>query len=260
MSDSPRVLMSWQACERAAKAVQALFEGTYSRWEVAGDVRRQQDAREPGPVIVKHVLISKPSPPQNPIPTWEKARQLIDRGDVSLCVYAGGATRAPEFDARMVALQVGPIVHELYLADARSWVTRLVQHTGPAGYWRMLLWRLQAAGALKLMSGAVCVVNRGVEPIQYEPLAVGDERDFFRLARTAYKHPRYRFARPAGEADDTENWPRGMEPEWYPPGCKVYVDPRQYHLWSGTKPPKIIRPDRPVPRRGSWNAGRSRWR
>jgi hypothetical protein len=252
--------MSWQACQRAGRAVQALFDGTYSRWEIAGEVRREQDAREPGPVIVKHVLMSKPASPQSPVPVWERARQLIDRGSTGLCVYAGGATFPPEADSKRVALTVGNIVHELCLADAASWVPRLVQQTGPDGYWRMLLWRLQHSGALKLKSGAVCVVNRGVEPARYEPLAVDDERDFFRLARTEFKSPRYRFARPAAQQDDTENWPRGMLAEWFPPGCRVYVDPTQWHLWDNTKPAKIVRPNRPSPRRGSWNAGPRHWR
>ena len=96
----------------------------------------------------------------------------------------------------------------------------------------MLIWRLEHAGTLKLHMGLPCVVDRSGVSEQLLPMPCPDETDFFRLARTEFKAPRYRFERPAEHDDDRGNWPRGMLPEWYPPGVRVYAPPRQPGLFD----------------------------
>lgn len=69
---SEQVRMSWQACENAGKKLQALFWGTYARWEIVGDVRRRQDAPADRPVTVKHLAI----PQGRPVPRVQRRGDL----------------------------------------------------------------------------------------------------------------------------------------------------------------------------------------
>ena len=243
---SEPTLMSWQACEAAARRLQGLFSTCYVRWEPAGSLRRRLEGD-----VVKHVVVPKPS--RNQVAEqaiWERLSSLLAAGTLSMI----DGTQ-PDPDHRMAAVSFNGVRHEIYLAQLENFGPRLVMHTGPEGYWRMLMWRLEFAGALCLYRGCVCVIDRSTEPVRYEVVPCGDERLFFHLARTRYRPPNERFSRPPGEKDDRENWPRGMLPEWYPAGTKVYVDPRQLHLFDCSKPVRneFLRPPprktRPYPRR-----------
>jgi hypothetical protein len=103
----------------------------------------------------------------------------------------------------------------------------MAQYTGPEGYWRMLLWRLKHAGTLTLSRGMVQAIDRsiGLPAPTLTPVPCGDEATFFRLARTRYREPHTRLDRGIGKSDNVNDWARGMLPEWYPPGVKVYADP-----------------------------------
>lgn len=234
------MLMSPGACEQAAKRFQALFDRTYARWVQAGPLRRRLEADH-----IVHLAIPKAARhPDGENAIWERALELLSKAELSLWPLASGGTFAPEPESRVSIFSSHGVRHELYLATLANWAPRLVCHTGPTGYWRMLQWRLEHAGSLKLHRGTVCTIDRSTEPPALEEVPCGDEHLFFKLCRTSFKAPQYRFERPPGHQDDTENWPRGMLPEWYPPGLKVYVDPRQLHLWDRSKPAKCVGDDR----------------
>jgi hypothetical protein len=227
-------MMSVQACQHAAKDFEALFYPTYQSayWRVAGAVRRLKEADH-----LVHVVI-----PRDPTErgachgVWQRAHALLSQGVLQLWEYPGMPYKAPESDATVAAFGLRGIRHEVYLANKDNWASRLTEHTGPPGYWRMLVHRLKLEGSLTLSNGNVCAIDRSLEPNRLEVIPCADEHRFFLLARTVFKAPQYRFERPQEQPDDVNNWERGILEPWYPPGIKPYADPRQTYLFDASRP------------------------
>lgn len=237
-------MLSLPACQRAARDFEALFDGTYRSpyWRMAGDTRRDQ----PSDHLV-HVVIPKAASGADVTnAVWERGQALLSRGTLSLWERPGEFYFAPSTDSSVAWFSLRGVRHEVYLATDENWASRLVEHTGPPGYWRMLMHRLKMAGALTLHHGNVCVIDRSVTPYRLEPIPCKDEVSFFLLCRTAFKAPAYRFERPEGH-DNVRDWERGVLAPWYPLGTRVYADPRQTWLFDtgrATKPRYVGRDSR----------------
>jgi hypothetical protein len=217
-----------------AATFRQLFNRGFTRWETCGHVRRELD----GPRELVHVAITKsPINPVGPFDNrlWEMAEDLIGRRQLQQHVHGDGLALRPDAESRVIEVVHRDWIHRVLLVTSDNWGPRVAEHTGPAGYWRMLSWRLHRAGALKLNRGMVCVVDRSGPSEKLQPIPCRDEHDFFRLCRTTYKSPRFRFERPEG-ADNERDWPRGMLEEWYPPGFRIYADPQQPGLFDTGRP------------------------
>lgn len=206
---------------RAAERARHLFRGSFSRWDSLGCVRRLS-IPTPDEVLV-HLVRPRPAGADSRFPhlVWQKASALFIEG----LIFARDMQVLGDLvdaDVSSIEFDAGGFRHRLCLGSAETWGVRMAQYTGPALFFEKLLYRLRHAGALTLHRGLVCSIDRslgnGRESLQ--PIECRDERTFFRLARTRWKEPH---ERSAGQA--RRDWARGMEPEWYPPGVKVYADP-----------------------------------
>lgn len=223
--------LHWQTLTRLGAVFRRHFLGTYSRWDICGAARRQKPGEE-----LKHVVIPLAGDGAFDNGVWQRAAELAALQTLRPWPHPRGNILWVEPDATLIAAELGGSRHEICLATAENWGARIAQHTGPEGYWQMLLWRLREAGTLDLRNGMVCAIDRINPAVRGETMIpCGEERKFFRLARTAWKSPRGRFERPG--ADATNDWTRGMLPEWVPPGLAVYADPsRSPQLFDGSKP------------------------
>lgn len=221
------------AAQREAAEFQQRLRGAYARFETAGTLRRWQE----GPPELVHVVIPAAPPLAQAGETahdnamWERLSALLHKGTL---VTPPGAPQLPEGEARVFVAMHGLWRHTIVLATVENWGMRLAEQTGPTGYWRMLLNRLKEAGALTIHNGHVVAIDRSAEPAVHEVIPCRQEEDFFRLARTPFKSPRFRFARPDGLPEG--HWRRGMLPEHYPPGLRIYVDPRQPGMFDNSRP------------------------
>jgi len=220
---TPRQFDSVQAA-RSAEAVQKLFRGSFSKWDALGCVRR---VRPPLPgEKIPHLVRPRPSRLEvGPWPhdVWRRVEQLVQEGRVAATSFTT-VRDLHTADVSLVEIEAAGYVHQLCMSSRETWGVRMAQYTGPAGYWSMLLWRLRAAGTLTVHRGVVCAIDRslGLTAPALSPIACPDERTFFRLARTRYREPHDRLDR---GKDNVNDWARGLLPEWYPPGVKVYADP-----------------------------------
>lgn len=223
----------WLALVSQGRAFQRLFQGTYARWEIAGAVRRQKAGENDEDL--RHVVIPLAGDGVFDNAVWQRAAELATGKKLKPWPYPHGSIHWVEPGATLIAAERGGRRHEICLATEENWGARLAQHTGPRGFWEMLLWRLRHAGTLYLRHGMVYAANRSIPAAADTAIPCRDERDFFRLARTAWKSPRGRYERHAD--DHPRDWTRGMLPEWVPPGLAVYADPsRSPQLFDGSKP------------------------
>jgi hypothetical protein len=168
MSNSTCVSLG--AAMAAACKFRQLFSKSYSRWETCGWVR--WELRE-GPLELVHVAIPRPASARSEFDNalWDRGKHLLATRAVDAAVMASGALSLPEPDTVLLEFTLGAARHRLIRTHELAWGARLVEHTGPASYWRMLLWRMESAGTLKLHKGQPCVINRAGVAEQLEPIA-----------------------------------------------------------------------------------------
>ncbi len=217
----PPTKISREAAYQADWSFRSLFKDCYVLWRAGGAYARELNPL-PGPALT-HVVIPKAPIDEGSNRIWERVAELAASGKIEAKV-------APEPDTTLCEVRRGVWGHTIALATGENLGARLAQHIGPPSFAEMLRRRLEDAGALKLMNGIVYAIDRSTEPTVLRPIPVNSEEKFFRLARTAYKGPRFRFVRRG--TDRPGWWKRGMEPEWYPPGVIPFADPRQPGLFD----------------------------
>ncbi|HWP39810.1 MAG TPA: hypothetical protein VNL70_02705, partial [Tepidisphaeraceae bacterium] len=227
---------------RLARKFRQLFARTHVTgcWQTCGWVRRR---RPTGPDVLTHVVIPADGdggPWGNVL--WHRAADLIAQHVVEpLASPATGQLWCPDPEVVLIELRLGAVKHRIIRTTRQAWGARLVEHTGPESFWKMLLWRLQAADTVKLHRGLPCIIDRSGPSVRLKPEPCYTEADFFRWARTRYKRPELRWDQPGGPAQ----WTRGMEPEWYPPHVRVCVSPNQLAVFDTSKtiPPQYRKKD-----------------
>ncbi len=191
-----------------------LFAGTHlkGRFETCGWLRRK---RASGPRELVHVVIARrgdAGPAGNLV--WRRAARLVEQGVISL---VGGQQIDPEHV--LLDLTYQGVRHRLVRSYAEGWGADLVQYTGPLSYWRMCLWRLQAAGTVRLRHSMPALIDRSGPYEKLIAYPCPDEQTFVRWCRTRYKLPWERWEQ------EQRWWMMGMLSEWYPPGARPSVDP-----------------------------------
>lgn len=213
-----KVLRPLTVLQEDAERFILLLRGTHDRIETCGCVRRGSMGTG-----CAYVVVPRPDPTGNgPHLVYNRLLELQAKGKLQPWQTPAGYQWFDP-DCVLLMVNVGGVCHEITIATGDNWGYRVAEATGPGGYFRMLRHRLMLAGALKLHGGHVCLVKRHPGGQELVPIPVYEERDFFRLARTSYRSPQYRFERHS--SDNRADWSRGVQPEWYPPGVIPYADP-----------------------------------
>lgn len=204
-----------------AEAFRELFEGSFERWEFAGSIRRQERGS-----AVEHLVIPRIDKASINL-VWARMVELAQPRIKQIDVYVYLPDPA-DLETQLESCDRLGVHHDLYLATRTNWGVRLVQRTGPAGFWMMLSDRLHHDGTLKIHGGNVCHVNRKDGGVSLDAIEVLDEAEFFRLARTPWKEPKVRFEPKPGRSLI------GMRKAWLPEFLLPYADPAKHpELFGG---------------------------
>lgn len=166
-----------------ALAFQSQFNRCFTRWEVAGSVRRGK--AEVGDI--EHVIIPAMKGDVNLL--WSRLEAMLPveglfpkPGIVTKAVYSNGTNRwGPKYRGVMF----NGFRHEIFLADDRNWGAILTIRTGPASFSEMMVTDLRKRG-MRQEGGYVMEGNDIVN--------CPDERMFFQLCGVPYCEPRQREA------------------------------------------------------------------
>lgn len=171
-----------------AQSFRDLFEGHYSRWMIAGSVRRQK----PEVADIEHVVIIGPT-------FWKSMESLLDPGGMfpdpasplSKHVYKmnhkdGTITDQFRWGDKYRGADFRGFNHEVFTADEDNWGAILAIRTGPAEYSEHLVTVIQRKG-LKQADGYV-VYKSG------DRYKVPTEQSFFDACGVPFVEPRLRKA------------------------------------------------------------------
>ncbi|MCK6458191.1 MAG: hypothetical protein L6Q92_16885 [Phycisphaerae bacterium] len=168
----------------AASALQAMFNGTYTRWAVAGAVRRRAE----GEAKVQHVMIPRLAAPPaiGSSRDWRLFNLLVERAQH--LAHAGRLEIKPppadaRFGDRCLVLRCDGIDHELFCCWPENWGCVLAIRTGPPSFVRELAARLLSNG-YELQRNWLQCWRPSMQPMEIVPYTVDcpDEETLFRLA------------------------------------------------------------------------------
>lgn len=201
--------ISLAAAIAAAEEFRALFNPAfYSRWEIAGSVRRQ--AAQAGDI--EHVIIPNwglvPGndlwkTPERENLLFHQMDELVTAGQLQKHVDASDRTRWG--DRARAAARRG-VTHDIFTSNNNAWGSTLAIRTGPPDLsrrlvtglirnglrnWENLVWRCAVC-----VNGPKCTKDckkcQGTRLVPMTVMDVPDEQTFFRLAGERYMHPSVR--------------------------------------------------------------------
>jgi hypothetical protein len=183
-TDRDAVNRTTRSIPAAASALQAMFDGTYARWSVAGAVRRRSAAGEKVQQVVIPRLAAPPAIGSSR--EWrffncliDRAQQLAGAGRLEIRPPPAGA----RFGDRCLVLRCEGVEHELFCCWQENWGCVLAIRTGPPSFVRELAAQLLSRG-YELQGNWLRCWRPIMAPMDVMPYTVDcpDEETLFRLA------------------------------------------------------------------------------